>query len=195
MAVSPFSLFQILPNLSSHLSPSLPEVSVGVVSAIYTLSSHSPAPSPRSGLVSALTISTKRVVRRRLRKGAMTPGGSRTGGGSFGNVMGQGSAIGSALRAMNFKKSKSGGDPTQSHLSKSSKRGQGQSSQVGSRSQSGSSTPIPPPRHGQQGYPSILQELRFVGDDADTPRKGSWATSEGKEVDLSRAGQGQGQGH
>lgn len=115
----------------------------------------------------------------------MTPGGSRTGGGSFGNVMGQGSAIGSALRAMNFKKSKSGGDPTQSHLSKSSKRGQGQSSQVGSRSQSGSSTPVPR-TNGQQGYPSILQELRFVGEDADTPRKGSWATSEGKEVESSR---------
>jgi len=167
-----------------------------VASAIYKLSSHSPAPSPRSGLGSALISSTKRVVRRRLRKGAMTPGGSRTGGGSFGNVMGQGSAIGSALRAMNFKKSKSGGDPTQSHLSKSSRKGQTSQSQSQSqsRSQSGSSTPIPPPRHGQQGYPSILQELRFVGDDADTPRKGSWATSEGKEVDLSRAGQGQGQG-
>jgi len=186
VAVSPFSLFPIFPIfhhtfLRHHLNPLM---------AWLALSVNFPHTHPRLPFAQAartwLTNSTKRVVRRRLRKGAMTPGGSRTGGGSFGNVMGQGSAIGSALRAINFKKSKYGGDPTQSHLSKSSKRGQ--SSQVGSRSQSGSSTPIPPPRHGngQQGYPSILQELRFVGEDADTPRKGSWATSEGKEVESSR---------
>jgi hypothetical protein len=89
---------------------------------------------------------------------------------------------------MNFNKSKS--DPTQSHLSKSSKREKGQTSQIQSRSQSGTSTPIPPSRQ-QGGYPSIMQELKFVGEDTETnsPRKGSWTTSEGKEVESGRLGQ------
>jgi hypothetical protein len=88
---------------------------------------------------------------------------------------------------MNFNKSKS--DPTQSHLSKSSKREKGQTSQIQSRSQSGTSTPIPPSKQ-QGGYPSIMQELKFVGEDTETtPRKGSWTTSEGKEVEIGRAGQ------
>ena len=119
--------------------------------------------------------STKRVVRRRLRKGAMTPGQSRTGG-SFGGV--QASGIGSAIRAMSgFKKSKN--DPTQSQSQSQSqtqsRHGQGQSQGYGQDSQLG----VP----SRFGYPSIMQELELDTTGFDDSRKGSVATSDGKKVE------------
>ena len=121
--------------------------------------------------------STKRVVRRRLRKGAMTPGQSRTGGSFGGN---QASGIGSALRAMSgFKKSKN--DPThsqsqtQSRQSRQSRQGgYGQDSQLGVPS--------------RLGYPSIMQELELDTTGFDDSRKGSVATSDGKKVEGEKDG-------
>jgi len=114
--------------------------------------------------------STKRVVRRRLRKGAMTPGQSRTGAGSFGGV--QVSGIGSAIRAMSgFKKSKN--DPTQS-FSQSQTQSQTQSRQGQETSQVGV--------HSRLGYPSIMQELEMDTTGFDDSRKGSVATSDGKKM-------------
>jgi hypothetical protein len=120
--------------------------------------------------------STKRVVRRRLRKGAMTPGQSRTGG-SFGGV--QASGIGSALRAMSgFKKSKN--DPTQSQSQSQTQSRQGQSQGYGQDSQIG----VP----SRLGYPSIMQELTLDTTGFDDSRKGSVATSDGKKVEGEKDG-------
>jgi hypothetical protein len=116
--------------------------------------------------------STKRVVRRRLRKGAMTPGQSRTGG-SFGGV--QASGIGSAIRAMSgFKKSKNDPNQTQS-FSQSQTQSQTQSRQGQETSQLG----VP----SRLGYPSIMQELELDTTGFDDSRKGSVATSDGKKVE------------
>ena len=123
-----------------------------------------------------LTNSTKRVVRRRLRKGAMTPGQSRTGAGSFGGI--QVSGIGSAIRAMSgFKKSKN--DPTQS-FSQSQTQSQTQSRQAQETSQVGV--------HSRLGYPSIMQELELDTTGFDDSRKGSVATSDGKKVEGEKDG-------
>lgn len=103
--------------------------------------------------------STKRVVRRRVRKGALSPGGSRGEG--------TGSGIQSAIRSIQFRRSNNA-------------QGKGSNTQdIELKSQIASATP-------QQRYtstlqhPSILQELELELDgDGDTPRKGSWTTSSG----------------
>jgi len=122
--------------------------------------------------------STKRVVRRRLRKGAMTPGQSRTGG-SFGGV--QASGIGSAIRAMSgFKKSKNDPTQSQSQSQTQSRHGQGQSQGYGQDSQLG----VP----SRFGYPSIMQELELDTTGFDDSRKGSVATSDGKKGEGEKDG-------
>jgi hypothetical protein len=137
-------------------------------------------------LAHSLTLSTKRVVRRKLRKGALSPGGSR-GSASFGVGSGNGMGsrgINSALKAMSvsFGRSKNGtgtgtGTATGSRIgtqSQSQTRSRGQTQGQG---QTSSILQVP----GQGQYPSIMQELEMdMAMAADNSRKGSWATSDGK---------------
>lgn len=89
-----------------------------------------------------------------MRKGALSPGASR----GEGSGVGQGSAIQSALRSINFRRSQR---PSKDESA--------------AAAGAGANTPVVP--QGQGGrFPSILQEL-----ESDTPRKGSWTTSEGRE--------------
>jgi len=135
----------------------------------------------------SLTLSTKRVVRRKLRKGALSPGGSR-GSASFGVGSGNGMGsrgINSALKAMSvsFGRSKGTGTQTGTGTATGSRIGTQSQSQTRSRGQTQgqgqTSSILQVPGQGQ--YPSIMQELEMdMAMAADNSRKGSWATSDGK---------------
>lgn len=116
----------------------------------------------------------------------MTPGQSRTGGGSFGGV--QVSGIGSAIRAMGRASglTKSKNDPTQSQSQTQSFSPNQTQSQTQSRQDNTNQLNVP----NRRGFPSIMQELELdTSGFGDNSRKGSIATSDGKKV----SGEGEGE--
>lgn len=119
---------------------------------------------------SMLTISTKRVVRKRVRRGHLSPQNGSRGNGtnSF-----QNGAIGSALRAMNLRRSIPNGTGSNTPRGMGSFSNTQTNTQLGTQSVSGQQTRSV---HNDDRFPRILQELKMEGE---TPRKGSVTTISG----------------